>query len=205
MIRQSMNDLKEAFWGNRNVIFHSRDIRKCEKEFRILVDLAIKNDFYEKVNKIVSMPNYSIIASAVKQAEYIDKFGGLEENVYDVALSFVIEQAVIILGQIDTNAELVIIIERRGTKEDKQLLSHFKKVCTTGLGNATPETLQKLCAGFIFHNKKENINGLQLADLVAYPIARHVLAPDKPNQAFEVLKPRIYKGCTSLDGLKIYP
>jgi hypothetical protein len=205
IIRKAINDLKLEIWGNKNVIFHSRDIRKCEKEFRILVDLVLKNEFYEKINQIVSMPVYSIIASAIKQAEYINKFGLLQDNVYKVALSFVIEQSVIVLGQIEANAELAIIIERRGIKEDKQLFNHFNQLCTNGLSTLTAQKLKKLSPSLIFHNKKENINGLQLADLVAYPIARYVLEPDKPNRAFKILEPRIYKGNATLVGLKIYP
>jgi len=165
----------------------------------------LKREFYEELNQIVSMPVYSIIASAIKQAEYIDKFGWLHENVYEVALSFVIEQAVMVLDEIEENAELVIIIERRGIKEDKQLLKHFNQLCTTGMGKLSAEGLCKVSPSVIFHNKKENINGLQLADLIAYPIARHVLEPAKSNQAFKVLEPRIYRRNSRLEGLKIYP
>ena len=32
-VRQAINRLKHSIWGNKEVIFHSRDIRKCEKEF----------------------------------------------------------------------------------------------------------------------------------------------------------------------------
>lgn len=38
-IRQDINVLKHSLWGNKEVIFHSRDIRKCEKEFQKLFDL----------------------------------------------------------------------------------------------------------------------------------------------------------------------
>lgn len=39
IIRCSINELKHQFWNNKNVIFHSRDIRKCDKEFSVLFDL----------------------------------------------------------------------------------------------------------------------------------------------------------------------
>lgn len=35
--RNEINELKRSFWGNKQVILHSRDIRKCEKEFQILL------------------------------------------------------------------------------------------------------------------------------------------------------------------------
>jgi len=57
-----------------------------------------------------------------------------------------------------------------------------------------------------FSRKKENINGLQIADLIAYPVARYILDPTKPNPAFEVLKSKIHsKGGNRMYGLKKHP
>lgn len=40
--------------------------------------------------------------------------------------------------------------------------------------------------------KTSNSAGLQLADLVARPIGRHVLNPAQPNPAFDVLQRNFY-------------
>ena len=58
---------------------------------------------------------------------------------------------------------------------------------------------------FSFRYKKDNVIGLQLADLIAYPIARYVLNPKSPNPAFDVISDNIYtyKGATL--GMKIIP
>ena len=58
---------------------------------------------------------------------------------------------------------------------------------------------------FQFRNKRENINGLQLADLVAYPIARNVIEPNRANPSFSILEPKIFRTDNGLDGLRIYP
>ena len=205
IIRQEINKLKESIWGNKTVIFHSRDIRKCEKEFQKLFDLDLKKKFYEGINKIVSGLDYTIVASAIQKNAYIEQFGKLQDDVYEVALSFVIEQAVMILNEKDLNSELTIIIERRGQKEDKQLDDHFQRLCARGTGKLTAEQLHEVSPTFTFRNKKENINGIQLADLVAYPIARYVIEPDRANPAFEVLESKIYRNNGNLDGLKLYP
>ncbi len=41
------------YWGDQVVILHSRDIRKCDKEFKILFDLDIKKQFYEDLYAIM--------------------------------------------------------------------------------------------------------------------------------------------------------
>ena len=77
-----------------------------------------------------------------------------------------------ILNEKGSGHELSNIIERRGQKEDKQLDDHFQRLCARGTGKLSADELRQVSPTFTFRNKKENINGLQLADLVAYPIAR---------------------------------
>ena len=52
--KNALIELKSTFWGEKKVIFHSRDIRKCDKEFQILLDPEIKSSFYNSLNKIIS-------------------------------------------------------------------------------------------------------------------------------------------------------
>lgn len=54
IIREEFNIIKSTLWGQKEVIFHSRDIRKCDKEFSILFDLEKKKWFYEKLNKVIT-------------------------------------------------------------------------------------------------------------------------------------------------------
>jgi len=204
-IRQNINNLKHSIWGNKEVIFHSRDIRKCEKEFQKLFDLDIKKIFYEELNKIVALSNYNIIASAIQKEKFVQKFGKLQDDIYEIALSFVIEQAIVVLQKINPKSELAIVIERRGKKEDKQLDDHFQKIQGAGTGILSSEQVKQFNLSFTFRNKKENINGLQLADLVAYPIARNIIEPNRANPAFDVLESKIFKADGEVEGLRVYP
>lgn len=204
-IRQSFNTIKNSIWGNKDVIFHSRDIRKCEKEFQKFFDLELKAKFYEELNKIIAGAPYTIIASAIQKNRFIEQFGKLQDDVYEIALSFVIEQAVMVLKQINEPATLSIIIEKRGKREDKNLDDHFQRIAGKGTGRLSAEEIAEYTPTFKFKDKKDNINGLQLADLVAYPIARYVIEPNRANPAFDVLASKIYRTDGGLEGLRIYP
>lgn len=205
-IDTNIKALKKSIWEGKDVILHSRDIRKCEKEFQKLFDLDIKKQFYKSLNTVIAESNYTIIASAIQKQNFIETFGRLQDDVYEVALSFVIEQAILALDCIaEKKCKLNIIIEKRGKKEDKQLDDHFQRIKARGTGKLSAETINKFEPSFTFSNKRENINGLQLADLVAYPIARNVIEPNRSNPAFEVLEAKIYKKGSELLGLKIYP
>ena len=71
--KNKLINLKTTFWGDKKVIFHSRDIRKCDKEFQILLDSEIKSSFYKSLNNIISTSNYKIIASAIHKVDYIKR------------------------------------------------------------------------------------------------------------------------------------
>lgn len=45
LLRRDFNAIKQSIWQSENVIFHSRDIRKCEKEFKYLFD-CIAFEYY---------------------------------------------------------------------------------------------------------------------------------------------------------------
>jgi len=74
-IKANFNKIKNKFWNNVNVIFHSRDIRKCNNEFAILFDLEVKNNFYKKINDAVKNCKYHIISSVINKVEFIKKYG----------------------------------------------------------------------------------------------------------------------------------
>ena len=43
----------------------------------------------------------------------------------------------------------------------------------------------------LFLNKSANSTGLQIADLIARPIALHELRPHQQNRAFNIIKPKL--------------
>lgn len=205
-LREEINLIKKEFWGNKTVILHSRDIRKCQNEFQIMFDLNIKKSFYEQINKLISTGEYTIFASAIRKDNYIKTYGKLSNDVYELSLSFIIERTVFYLDSLpDTNKELHIIIEKRGKKEDKKLDEHFQRLLARGTGYVSANRLKALKLKIVFSDKKENINGLQLTDLLAYPIARYVIDKNRANPAFDLLVKKFYAKRGKLYGLKIFP
>lgn len=57
----------------------------------------------------------------------------------------------------------------------------------------------------ILLSEQYNVIGLQLADLIAYPITRHVLDPISPNPAYEIVRDKIYTYKGAVLGMKIIP
>lgn len=205
LIKNKLNSIKENFWKNTEVIFHSRDIRKCEKEFQILFDLEVKKKFYNQINSVIKDSEYTVISAAIKKTDYIKRYGKQSDNVYGIALSFIVERTVYCLDELKENSiNVQLVIEKRGKNEDKTLNDQFQLIRSNGTYYVNSDRINGYGFGFHFRSKKNNVNGLQLADLIAYPIARHVIEPKRPHPSFELFKNKIY-GETKKFGLKIFP
>ena len=205
LLADRINSLKMDIWNNTNIILHSRDIRKCQNGFEVLFDLEVKKRFIESVNAILGDDIYIIICCAILKESYIRQYGKLND-VYGLSLSYIMERVVFYLDSVGKdNIELRTVIERRGKKEDKSLLNYYNQLLDRGTYWVNGERMRRYFKRFDMRWKSENIVGLQVADLVAYPITRHVLNPNGVNLAYDVLKKNIYQVDGKMYGMKVFP
>ena len=203
---QDFKLLKQKYWGNHKVIFHSRNIRKCDNEFQILFDEKIKKSFVSDLNNIISKTDYTIKALIIDKKAYLKKYGKLKNDVYELALSFIIERSVFYLDTISIKIDkLNLILEQRGKKEDSKLKEHFSKLFQVGTYFVSAERIRNYNFNISFRSKAHDITGLQLSDLIAYPLARYALDKTRFNPAYEVIKSKIYKKGERKYGLKFFP
>lgn len=206
-LEEKVNEMKRRFWGTTGVIFHSRDIRKCEKAFVTLFDLEVKQKFYNEINSILGEAGaYTVVTCSILKEEYIRQFGRFND-VYGQSLSLLVERAIFYLDDLNTEGDidLQIIAEMRGKREDKNLLSYYNQLRDKGTYWITPERLQSHVRRFDFVAKRDNVIGLQIADLIAYPITRHILEPEILNPSFNVLEKNIYCSEGKRLGMKVIP
>ncbi|MCL1934745.1 MAG: DUF3800 domain-containing protein [Candidatus Azobacteroides sp.] len=198
-------EMKQKYWNDKKVILHSRDIRKCEKGFEILFDSDTKKSFYEDINSIMKDNHYTIVSCSILKEPYIRKYGRLGD-VYGLSLSYIIERTVFFLDNQDKRGiELYTYAEKRGKKEDMALLNYYNEILDRGTYFVKPSRIKTYFKSFEFKNKQENIIGLQIADLAAYPITRHVLDNHSVNYAFDILESKIYAQSGKQHGLKVFP
>ncbi len=117
-----------------------------------------------------------------------------------------IERAVFFLDSTEmkiNNCKLVV--EQRGKKEDKKLRGHFDQLFQIGTYYISSQRIKNYNFSIDFKPKGQNISGLQLADLIAYPIATYALDKSRANPAFDIVRTKIYSKGGKLHGLKIFP
>lgn len=148
---------------------------------------------------------YIIVCCAILKESYIRQYGKLND-VYGLSLSYIMERVVFYLDSIGKDEiELRTVIERRGKKEDKSLLNYYNQLLDRGTYWVNGDRMRKYFKRFDMKWKSENVIGLQVADLIAYPITRHVLNPDGVNLAYDVLKKNIYQVDGKMYGMKVFP
>ena len=207
LLNEQVKALKQEFWGDRQIILHSRDIRKCQNGFEVLFDLEVKRRFYEAVNALLGQNDvYTIVSCSILKESYIRQFGKFHD-VYGQSLSFVLERAIFYVDNQCPlgNGQISAIVEKRGKREDKKLHDYYHQLLGKGTYWVSPERMKERMVGLDFKWKADDIVGLQVADLIAYPLTRHVLNPLAVNLAYDVLQPNIFTVDGKQMGLKIFP
>lgn len=125
-------------------------------------------------------------------------------NPYEIALGYGLERVHGWLNrQTDGAGTTPVIVECRGKREDDELELEFRRIC-----DGANYRNQRLDLSPRFVPKSANVPGLQIADLVARPIGRHVLNANQPNRAFEVIREKLDRSASGKIegwGIKIFP
>ena len=203
-ISPAINQFKMDFFGHEAVIIHSRDIRKAQRDFGILTNPAKRKEFYEKLNLIMSDSDYQLIVSVIKKQDHKEKYGIFADNPYDLAMTFCMERFLPLLEE-KGQSKVQLIAESRGKKEDDELMLSFLRIANQGTNYIPADRFKKVNFKLKFVPKMMNVVGTQLADLAAYPVARYIHNPNKPNPAYDIIKTKFYKGKGWIQGLKIFP
>lgn len=194
---------KFKHFGHDNVILHERDIRKDIGAFAFLKSKDKKGAFLGELTEIVAAAPFTLICSIIQKQSLKQRYTS-PDNPYHVALGFGLERVHYYLKAQGVHADKThVMVERRGRKEDIELELEFRRICDGGNYNGEHMPLE-----IVFADKKANLPGLQLADLVARPVGLNVLRPEQANRAFKVLEGKFYAspdGKREGWGLKCFP
>jgi uncharacterized protein DUF3800 len=195
--------LKFEFWGHDGVVLHAHEIRKSVGDFHILLNANTRTNFLERLNGVIKAAEFTIIAAVIDKQRHAQRYIDPADP-YEISLAFCMERAQRYLlnhGQGDRTTH--VQVECRGRREDAKLELEFRRICD---GQNMIGRMPNL--DIRFTDKKHNSTGLQLADLVAHPIGRHVVNPAQSNRAYDILEPKFRRGPAGRVqgfGLKIFP
>ena len=204
----AVEKLKFNYFGHDSVVLHEHDIRKQKGAFAFLSHLPTRIEFVRLLSSIMEVSNFILIACVVDKAR-MSKSEGASTNPYHIALDICLESLrEFLVEKKQDHLQTHVVVECRGKKEDRELELEFRRICD---GNNSGN--RQLPFDVVFADKKTNLAGLQLADLVARPVGLNYIRPAQTNQAFDMLKKKFYceggRECVGGGyenvGLMIYP
>lgn len=194
--------LKLDYWNHEGVNLHSRDIRKASGPFSFLQSPEHRRAFLSSVSQLMEDMPYTLFVSAVRKDQLSERYGDRAKNPYDLALVFTLGRLIHFLESHGETA-LPVVAEARGNNEDSDLERVFYQVMASGTYYIPADRFKQLDCPLVFRNKRDNVAGIQLADLCAHPCARHILKPQQANSAYETVQAHVYR--TRVRGWKEFP
>lgn len=183
----AVEKLKFNYFGHDSVVLHEHEIRKQKGDFAFLSHRPTRDEFMAKLGSIMEASNFILIACVVDKTR-LSRGEGTSSNPYHIALGICLEALLGFLAEKGQDqVKTHVVVECRGKKEDAELELEFRRIC-----DGDNPGSRHLPFDIVFADKKTNLAGLQLADLVARPVGLNYIRPAQANQAFDTLKQKFY-------------
>ncbi|AJO88711.1 3-deoxy-D-manno-octulosonic-acid transferase [Haemophilus influenzae] len=177
--------LKFDYFGHDMVILHEHEIRKEKGDFNIFTSREQREEFMERISSIIEKTNF-ILAGCVIDKRKIPQ--NETTHPYHFSLKHCLETLYEFVCEKHQEDKITFVaVESRGRNEDRELELEFLRIC-----DGQNKFKKSLPFQVKIVPKQINSVGLQVADLVARPIGRHILDSNQPNRAFEILKKKFY-------------
>ena len=193
----SFGRFKVAYWGHEGVIFHAYDIKKRMGPFAFCKNKSSEESFRSDLCGLVRRSPAKLICAVIDKAKHNQQYT-TPSNPYFLAVQFVLERIAMMSG-----GRALVVFESRGKSEDKIVAEWCRRV-------AEGENYKRDKYTFTvkFARKRDNVAGLQLADLACQPIIHYVQNPQTERADWQAIKSRMrsdWLGRIEGRGLKIFP
>ena len=189
MVRRQLHELKVAHFGTDNVVFHEREIRQRRGAFTSLGSEANRLAFMSELTQTLEQLPFTVIAVAADKSS-VGARSGTHVDLYQQCVRAGLERSYQCLSGVTKQPfSLKVMVESRGRSEDRKLRAEFESFQNPASTNPTGTGVD-----LSFATKKEGQVGLEVADLIAYPIARHVIGRPQQNDPFQLIQRKMYHG-----------
>lgn len=204
---ERVDSLKRRFGLPTETAITSRRIRKREGAFAFLNDSEKRESFLRAVSDVVAEAPFIAFAVVIDKWRHWQRYQHRAAHPYDLSLQFMLERVCVHAMRADASVQ--VIAESRGRREDAELRLEYERILRDGTSyGAAAHFRRTFEAPMGFRRKADNVAGLQLADLVAYPIHQRLRYPDSRYPSFEAVSQKLDRtrhGRLWGAGLKVFP
>jgi len=173
---QSLKQTHFASHPDEPVILHRKEIINAKPPFQCLRETSRRQQFNDDLITLLKSTEYTIIAATIDKQEHVDRYKVWRYDPYHYCLAVLVERLVMWLRRNACVGD--VMAESRGKKEDLRLKQSFTNLYEEGTDYVTPEEIQAFLTSrkLKVKPKSKNVAGLQLADLLAHPIWKSMIA-----------------------------
>ena len=193
VIVPEMAQIKRKLFGHDGVVFHTADITRNRNGFERLKDPRFRLEFYETLNEAMARWEYTVAAVVVDKRRHKEVYGEAALDPYELSLKVLVERLVFEVEERGSQAK--VTAESRAPHLDGSLKRAWEDLLQRGTHYLSAKRLRRALhrSELEFRKKRENIAGLQLADLVATPIGRWYLK--KPlKEDWRIIEQKLRRG-----------
>ena len=168
---ERLAEFKTRLFGNRNIILHTADFTRNKSGFEAMSNHEFRRDFFRALQELIQELEFKIVACVIKKQDHLQKYGLHALDPYLLSLSVLVERFIFECGSTGGT----IVAEARNPTLNNALELAFLDLKIRGTTFISATKVQKRIHNFAIREKKDNIAGLQMADVVATPIGRHAM------------------------------
>lgn len=189
---ERLDAFKMKLFGNREIILHTADFTRNKSGFEAMSEHEFRSAFFRALQDLIRGLEFKIVACVIKKQDHLQKYGLNALDPYLLSLSVLVERFIFECG----SEGGTIVAEGRNPTLNNALELAFLDLKIRGTAFISATKVQKRIQNFAIRQKKDNIAGLQLADVAATPIGRYAMGkatyPRYCDQGdfFSVLKPK---------------
>lgn len=182
----TLRGLKQEFFGRDDFALHEIDIRKRKGMFTSLGSDQRRFEFEARIRELIQRLPFRLSAVVVdKRPFYGAAYGG--PDIYELSFWAGFRLLDRIWSTTPGIDRVDLIAETRGSHEDARLIETFQRF-ESELG---VERKTASCELY-FATKRDVVAGLEVADLAANPIARHILGFLQPLVSFDQIRDKFF-------------
>jgi hypothetical protein len=179
----AIEQLKRDFFRSHPdepIVLHRKELVNKRPPFTSLQDPSVEEAFNNSLLGLIQNLEYAVITVVIDKLEHSKRHQGGHVDPYHHCLGIIVMQYVHWLEGKFVQGD--VMVESRGGKEDMRLKDAFEEIYIQGFHEMKPENFATYLTSRQLKVKPKisNIAGLQLADIIAHPSFRTILA-DRDN------------------------